>query len=204
LKLIYMGKRSVSLTLVELLVSIALFSVIMLALTAISAFSYRTIIDSSRRSDIQQDAALVVEHVTSNVKRAIGSTIGPTPGFQRSLDGNTIAMRVDRVPLDGIPNDDANGQWIAYNYIPGTYKVEYFANANCPSLGGGWPTSNSGDALSSRITNFSLIPTGGRSHVYIFVIACYDPDNSPLQCGAKGNPSIAISANIDMPMMSSN
>lgn len=192
-----MGKRSVGLTLVELLVSIAIFSVILLALTTISAFSHRHIIDASRRAALQQEASFVVEHVTNSVKSAIGSPVFPgmlTSGVTQ------IAMRIDR-NSNGIPDDDGANQWIAYYYRDTPFfLVDYFANY--PSGGAPWPTAG-GLTIASRITNFTVAPQNGTNHVFVQVTACFNPAGTgALACGKEKNPSVTISSNIDTPMIS--
>ncbi len=185
-------------TLIELLVSIVIFSIILLTLTTISAFSYRNIIDASRRSDLLQEASFVVEHITKNVQMAIGSIV--FVGI-RTSGTNKIAVRWDR-DYDGIPDDDASGDWIAYIYNSAPNEVKYYLTYDST----GWAASG-GEVISSRISGFTLSQVAGTNYVSLTVTTCFDPDGiapdgSSLPCGAKGNPSVTMSSNIDTPMIS--
>ncbi|MBU1727435.1 MAG: type II secretion system GspH family protein [Candidatus Omnitrophica bacterium] len=78
-------KYFAAMTLIELLFALVLFSIIVLAIGSIESFSRYQVVGSDRRAKLQNEAMLVLEHMSKNAARATGDSThpvfsqGPTP-----------------------------------------------------------------------------------------------------------------------------
>ncbi|MDD5044985.1 MAG: prepilin-type N-terminal cleavage/methylation domain-containing protein [Candidatus Omnitrophica bacterium] len=62
------------LTLIELLLTVVLIGVLVLALASIQKFAFHHVIASERRAKLQNDGYLILEHIIKNLLRATGSS----------------------------------------------------------------------------------------------------------------------------------
>lgn len=191
---IYKSRNKRSLTVFELIIALVLFSLVLLGLFNISSFSYQDIIIASRRTVAIQTASLIAGHMAKNISQAIGSVAS---GGIRFSGTSSIAVRWDR-PIrngNGIPDDDANGNWIAYIYTAAQNRVQYYANHNA----NGW-AAGGGEELSVNITQFSVALVPGTNCVALSVTACFRAADG--NCGTRTNPTVTMETKIAMPMMS--
>lgn len=193
---IVMNKGNRSLTLIELLSALVIFSLVVVGLGGVFVLSYREIIAAERMAVVQQEASLIVDHMTKNISQAIGSAAtgavyDAPPYLGIELSGNdSIRVRLDS-DGDGRPLDNAN--WIAYR-LNGT-EVRYSTNYNRP--GTGWPVGG-GEILSNRITQFEVALISQTNYITLIVIARYNP----AAAAGRMNPQVTMQADINMPMIS--
>ncbi|MCK9604265.1 MAG: hypothetical protein M0R66_07910 [Candidatus Omnitrophica bacterium] len=217
--------RNKAVSIIELLISIILLSVIVLALASIDLFSRYHVVNSDQRARLQNQVYFVVEHMSREVSGAIGNENvygADTVVNQQSLSGGDDYGRV-RVYVDGNgdgirqpPSDHPNpaagdDHWIAYLFYDNTASsnknsIRYCGrctdnNTPCPNGNAGacaidWVT------LSSNIQYF--IPTkpaaGGilsQNYLDVEIIGCNDPTSGT--CGNLENPIVTFRTNMKMP-----
>ena len=207
----------------ELLVAIALLSLIVLFLSSIDLFSHHNVISSDRRVKVQNEVSYVLERMNKEIVRAIGNERVNGPNTVVNT-GNIAGDAAIRVYIDANGNgarDTAAGTdcWIAYRLRPATalpvadrYQIRYCPRctaATCVTCAApnAWGTAD--NILSRQITT-PFIPTkpGGATlsdnFVTIEITACWDPDGVPEACGTSTNPSVTMRTRIKMPSVSTN
>jgi len=138
----------------ELLVAVTLLSVILATLGTISHFSHYHVIGANRRSMLQNEISLSLEHMTKSIQQGIG-TIDRPP-----LD-NTITLPTDLtvwIDINGTPKDLDDDQLVIYRL---TGNELYFIDSSEPL---------SGELLSSRIVDgieFTTIPDPPVAGIYV-------------------------------------
>lgn len=130
-------RHNKSVSLLELLVAIVLLSVLVLGLTSIDFFSRNHVISSDRRSRLQNEIYLALEHVNRSVIRATGDNtsygildptfVGPFPYHETFTQ---IRIDLNSPPT---PNNYADDTWVGYalDLRGGTHVGELFF---CPDV----------------------------------------------------------------------
>jgi len=193
-----------SVTLIELLIAICIFSLIVIGFSSIDTFSRYRVITSDRRAKLQNDASYVLEHMAKEIGMAIGdvnnstvdtSNIGGDAAVQVWIDYNQNGQR------------DAGDREIAYRFTgsPAAYQIRFCpecTNGPCTNCNPNW---NSTEILSSRISSFTPTYSSTGNYVDINITACWDAKDSPATCGTVvDNPRIRMRNRINMPSLSTN
>jgi len=116
---LFNSQKSVSL--VELLIALVLFSIIVLSFTSIDLFSRRNVLTADMRSTLQHELSYTLEHMSKYVLRAgcdgnnpplrlVGS---PPTGFEIRVDFNNTPANL---------NDDT---WVSYTLSGNTLTCSY-------------------------------------------------------------------------------
>ncbi len=184
-------RHNKSVTLVELLIAICIFSLIVIGFSSIDTFSQYHVITSDRRAKLQNDASYVLEHMAKEIGRAIGdanqsavsvTTIDGDPAIIVWIDYNQDGKR------DSVPSD----RQIAYRYRSSPdYQMRYYSD---------YSGSSSYEIISRSIYGFTRSLTD--DYVSVEVSVCYDPDGSPAACGSLNNPALVMKNRIYMPAVS--
>lgn len=226
-KLYKMKNKFIGMTLVELLVGLALLSIIVLGLSQIDLFSRSQVLRTDRQAVVENELSLILSHMDKTGLWAIGNerVYGNDTVVRSDTDGNSIdlAVYVDG-NKDGKYTSAGGGDYaVAYQLgtnpgagagLPKQHHLRYCSqcnsisvcknNAQCPA----WETL--GTHISS-ITNFAISkPNGSKlnnNYVYIEMTACWRPDapaNTPDSCGTLLNPQVTMHTVINFPMVSVN
>jgi len=171
-------KRSV--TLVELLIAIALLSLIGLAFASIDIFSRYHVISADRRVKMQNELSSALEEMQKTVSMGVGDYNNPPI----SLLGTGFQVRVDATP-----NDLTDDSWNLVTY----------------TLSGNMLSSSETGTLSSRIVSgISFVDTLPENPPLDTTTGFYIqmPDNNTVEVGlvARWNPD--ASGSLDNPQIS--
>jgi len=172
---------SKAITMIELIVSMLIVSIVVLSFYSMQTFSHGQVVNSERRSKIQNELTYAIEHMSKYVHQAVGNMnnhaiVSTAAGFK---------VRVDL----GIPQTPSSlvDTWITYTLSGNTLSVACSGSVNCPFVT---------EELSNRIIdNFvadTLMPINPANGFYVKV----DPLGALVDIGLVGryNPLIAYSA----------
>ena len=188
-----------SLTLLELLIAIAIFSLMLIGFSSIDIFSRYHVITSDRRAKLQNDASYVLEHMTKNITGTAtrGGAIGDINNYpiqSTNISGNSgISVWVD-TNRNGKLDLDGSDKQIAYTYNSANYEIRYYSDYS------GSPAAS--EILSSKITAFTPTYSSSNDYVEVELFACWYPDGSPVACGTPDNPCLSMKNRIYMPAVS--
>jgi len=135
-----------SLTLVELILSIVLLSVIILAAAAFNYTSLSFFQSSQRKAVILNEVALIEDHLAKYTSEAAGDV--SNPGIRSSADKKAVMIRVALANSSAVPS--TLDIWVHYRYNPAAHSIEF-----CPDWQG---TSSTGSCnaviqdLTKRVT----------------------------------------------------
>lgn len=193
-----------SLTLVELLIAIVLFSTISLGFFAIDTFSRRQVISSERQAQLQNEASIALEHIAKEARRAIGSTVlsGQTPVDLTNISGDTALRIYVDLASDGVSAGDGKwgtegDRWRAYRWTGSSgaaadrYQLWYYPNYVNPG--------DTHEVIARHISAWT--PTAQDNWINVSITACWDPSGT---CGTTSNPQVNMSAKVMMPGVSLN
>lgn len=220
------NRRAVSI--IELIISIILLSVIVLALASIDLFSRHHVLTSDLRARMQNQMYYAIEHMSRRIPQAIGNEYINGQNQVIDIIDDTTANDRERIKIytdasgDGVRQDIGNpgvtdDHWIAYRFFDSTgpsndrYKIQYCSYCrqkkcnNCFSADG-WVT------IADNIIDFDLEkPTIGggndtltNNYVTIAITSCFDPANAitSAACGTLDNPQFSVKSSIKLPSVS--
>jgi Tfp pilus assembly protein PilW len=192
-----------SLSLVELLVALSLFTLIVLGFGSIDMFGRVHLLTSDRRLKLQNNVAFVVEHMAKSLSGTdiAGGAIGdinnyPVEPIIISVNSG-IAIRVDSNKNGKLDGEDKQ---VAYIYSSADYQIWYYSDASI---------TDSYDVLTgSHIRpDFSTTTTqptycsynSSQNYIELQLTASWDP--AGIQ-GTIDNPQIIRKDNLYMPSVS--
>lgn len=188
-------KFSHGMTLVELVVAVAILGVVLLAIQVIGDVSRDRLMTSDRKARTQNEASFILDHMTRNLERAIGSNALPGVDISGS---SMIRVRVDRND-NGIPDDNTATSWLSYVYNAGTNQLTY--SQNCQPVGGPWPAG--GTVISNKVEAFSCNFISLNNFVNLEVTTCYNPAWTTPPCSDRANPTVTMRTRVVLPQVSS-
>jgi len=135
-----------ALTLIELLIAVILISVLLLAVISMDRFTRHHMVSSDRRSKLQNEVSLAIDHMSKNILNAIGDTVRPPFNFR--ADGFTV-----QVDTSGNGQLDVGTDAI-YGYRLSNNQLLFCSNVVNVTTG----TCNSGqeEVISNRITALTV------------------------------------------------
>ncbi|HNX80688.1 MAG TPA: prepilin-type N-terminal cleavage/methylation domain-containing protein [Candidatus Omnitrophota bacterium] len=207
-----------SFTLVELIMAIILLSIITLGLSSLDVFSRVQVFSADRRTQLQQEGALIMAHIGRHVSGAIGNEFvtGADTVVQTTLNPNFRQINIFVDNAADVNNkgryDLATDMWTSYRWDlgngPNAYHLRYCGqcfNQNCNFN----QCVTAVEVLGIRVSNFNFIvqKNAGQltSNAIDFTLTeCWDPDGNPIACGDSHNPSFTIQNTAVMPSVSTN
>lgn len=192
-----MNQHNKSVTLLELLIAIALLSVIAIGFSSIDLFSRYHVISSDRRAKLQNEISYVLEHMTKEISKAVGDVshrpIVPSPSSDIIIAWIDVNQNGRQDPY---PTDHCVMYW--YQDNP-TYQILYYPNTG---------SSSAYEIIARKINSCSFqhawTAAQRNNYVDITIAACWDPDGVPNACGTPDNPSVTMRTQIKMPAVSTN
>lgn len=208
-----------SMTLVELLIAIALLSIIVLGLGNIDIFGHIQVLSSDRRTRLHNGASFILGHMTKEISRAIGNELvfgADNVVNTANISGNNaIRVYIDSDATGGIGDgkrDTVTDRWIAYRFtgatgVPATqYQVWYCpqcTDGTCVTCNPAWGTDiniiarNIKDPILTKPKNGS--GQLNANYVTIRLTACWDPAVESIDM-----PCVDLSGRMEMPSVSVN
>lgn len=213
-----------SVTLLELLIAVALLSVVVLGLTSIDFFSRNNVISADYKAALQNKIYLGLEHVRKNAVVAIGNeridgarNVIDTVDMTFNSEGDRLKIYADR---NGDGARGAGDGWIAYraNYETADgsgnkYQLLYCSQCpdkTCTNCTTGWVS------VCPNIMWFDVVKTEDGSsfmtdnYLDITMTACLHPEwseagNPGADCGSSSdNPQTRMTTRILLPAVSIN
>ena len=129
-----MNKKNPGVTLVELVISVALMSLLVLSYFQIDSFSRFQVVSSNRKARLQSDVSLILEQITKDAVGAIGSDgIIPYPGHPPTVQiiypGGVTVLRIW---VDGNPYiNDSDPGYDGDDHLPNSRRDDLLACPNC-------------------------------------------------------------------------
>jgi len=210
-----------AITLMELMVAVIMLSMIVLYFSALEQIGRRTTFLAERKSQVQNEASYVLEHMRQQILSTIGyrnmqyGGVSINPIFVVSTGGNNrklIKFWVDH-DQDGRFTGDNSADWIlCYSVRQGGQDTVTFDNhANNYNTNG---ACGGGEILSRRITSFTTQPVSiqrnpfnlSSNSITLTVTMCWDPQEIIGTCGNEkaDNPQVTMQTTIAMPGVSLN
>lgn len=190
-------------TLIELIIALALVSIIVLGLSSINLFSHFHVINADRRANLQNEASIALEDMGKEIGKAIGSTViaGENPIDLSPISADTSIRAFVDLAADGVSPGDGQrntqgDRWRAYRLRPSTAPVNernqiwYYSNYT----GAG----SSYEVVARQIA--SIAYTVINNNVSVTITACWDPAVAE----SVDNPCVEMNAGIQMPSVSTN
>jgi len=210
-------RHNKSITLIELIISIAILGLLALAFSNLDTFTRYQVMNTDRRVKLQNDTSYILEHMAKEIGKAIGSTVSDSP--KPVVLGTISSDSGIKIWIDYNQNGqrDASDRQIAYRYTGNRggpnrkYEVWYCPKCTsdpCADCDPQWPVSDatSSNILSKSITAFT--PTydpndpDKNTYIDIEVSACWDPTEASFSCGTPDNPNVTLHNRINLPSVS--
>jgi hypothetical protein len=184
--------RMRAVTLIELLLCLALISMIVIGFFSIDTFSRHHLLTADRRAKVQNDLSLVMEHMSKKIMMGIGDA----SQYPLNLNVNCLAVAID---------SNANGR-----YDPGTDRVQSYCCSGgtityCDAASFAAPGTCTGtrevlsNHIASCISSATVIVNPDVNYALINLTACW---NTTAACGTPENPSVNMNSRVYMPSIS--
>ncbi|MCX5715057.1 MAG: hypothetical protein NT033_09755 [Candidatus Omnitrophica bacterium] len=191
----------------ELIIALCIFSVIFLGFASIQLFSREQFLTAKRRTIVQNDVALMLEHLTKTItgSNICGGAIGDKNNFPIKtlvVGGQTqVKIRVDTYPIDS-PNgklDNPGDGEVTYVYKPSEYRIYFYSDINDP-LTAEYVTGPRilGDLSNDTDKSSYIFYDQSRNYVEAQIVGLWDP-TKPV---ALDNPRVVMRTRIKMPSVS--
>ena len=202
-----MLNKSKGISLIELLVSVILLVIVILTLAGVDFWARSNLVNSDRRTKLQNEAAHVTDHITKIVTGAAasGGAIGNTviPGQNPVSIANISGYPGIRIFIDWDGNAVRSGgdRWVAYQFrnatAPAAQRYQLWYYVNCPDAN---CTGQTSEPIASHISSF-LIELND-NYLTLVIDACWDPTAASGACGSTNNPNVVMQSKIRMPAVS--
>jgi Tfp pilus assembly protein PilW len=211
-----------SVTLIELVIGLAIFGIVVLAISQLDLFSNASIIYAQRRIALTNHASLGLEHISRELKQAIGTEDTPAVSNANIIGGgvNYVALRF-WVDSNSNYRRDSNDVQRAYRVrlAPGAGRnmLRYcdactVAN-NCVTCAGtneGGGPAGWGILVANDVIHFGqpgaaagTPPAIVDNYVSVEIRTCSNPASLGT-CNTPNNPQVNMEANIRIPSFSTN
>ena len=193
-----MSLNKQSVTLLELVISLAILGILVLSFTSIDLFSRFHVISADRRAKIQNEASNAIEHMAKQISRGVGTVATVPVIINTPPTGDRIKVRTDQ-NLNGIIDDNTATCFISYRFNAATNQIVFFPQYSIA----GWSNAPANEQVAAQIVACAFTYNAANDFVTVDLTACWNP-LSPLTCGNPDNPSVQIRTNIKMPGVSIN
>lgn len=194
-------KNNRAVTLMELLVAIILLGLVGLGIASIEMFSRFQLVNSDRRAKLQNEASLVIAHMSRELSQVVGQTTtqtggGVEPAVVAYTDQRGIRIRID---ANGNGQVDAADIWVAYRHENSEIRFYPDVTALIPNP----PPVGTGELLANHVViaqGLVLTLNPGANYVGVTIRCRWYP---ALPASAD-NTEVAMDSQIKMPSVSSN
>jgi Tfp pilus assembly protein PilV len=216
-----MPEESCGITLWELIIALILLSVIILGISSIDVFSRFHLVTSERRTQLQNEVSLALEHIFKQMINTSGNEIisgadsvvnvivsNPNQdndqvifAVDTNADGSRDAVRAYRFRSGAAPAGQRNQIW----YCP-ECTVDNPA-AGCGVCVPAW--GSPANLIATHIISFQPDKVTNplrQNFIRLQVRACWDPTEQPQNgaCGSPNNPIVEMNARAALPSVSVN
>jgi hypothetical protein len=212
-----MPRNNQSLTLIELIISLVLMVFIILGFYNIESFCHNNLLVSVRRARIQNDASLVLGHMTKNLLGAVvqghvtGGAIGdlnqPEPAIALAVIGidNALKIWVD-YNANGKREDSTIDKQVAYAFNLANNEIRYYPNyTDNPAAFEVITQHTIRPDFSNNIAQPTHLTILAPNLLEIQISACWDPNAAaPNDCGSANNPTVRMITRVNLPAVSAN
>jgi hypothetical protein len=188
-----------ALTLMELLISLVLFSMIVLGISNIEVFCRHAFLGTDRKTKITNEATYIVEHMSKYIGKAIGDA-SSFPVSNDSLFG-IGCDNITRVWIDFNENGtrDAGDRQIVYCFNNTSHTMDYYSQYL--TLPDEVTVDLTHETLSRNTIECSSSFGSNMAYVDINVTTCWD---ATVPYGSIDNPRVTLQTRIAMPSVSVN
>ncbi|RKY30908.1 MAG: hypothetical protein DRP74_05990 [Candidatus Omnitrophota bacterium] len=184
-------------TLIELLIAMSIFSFIALSAVSIGIFSYHHTVDTDRRTELQNEASFVLEHMTKHMVGAIGSMVDSDPAVVPYVEGGVLTgfrVRIDDLVHGDQGMVDNQDEWIAYRVPPSTFELVFYPEAKDGNL----PVEAHKEVLTNRVPEGGFIFEVIDNFVNVTLTVRWNPAEDVL----PNNPEVKMTTGVSMPSVS--
>lgn len=182
-----------AITFIELIIAIGLLVVIVLGFSSIELFSRHHVLTSDRRAQIQNEAAVIMEHMSKEIGQGIGDTMNSPVVSVSGLTApdHALSVWVDS-NHDGRFNSTSDSK-VIYWYNNTSHEMRYNS-----SYAGALPVSY--EVLGRKVSGFNHSYNTADNYIEANVSACWNPAQA--NCGTPDNPNVTLRNRIKMPAVS--
>lgn len=197
------------LTLLELMIALVLLSLVVTVFYQLQIFTHQNVLIADRRSQVQNEVSFILEHMSQNIKNAIGNTalVGPSNqvvNVDTTSGAERLSVYID-ASGDGARQDPTNNpavdrdHWISYRRPADSNEIEFCGRCQTDSSCGSCMDTR--EVLGRRVTEFDPVYTVGNNFVDVTITARFDPSTP---AGVSDNPQVSMQAGIAMLGVSTN
>ena len=184
-----MRKRDRGITLIELIVSMALMSLVVLSIYSIELFSRHHVISSEKRAKVQNEISYAIEYISKYVQQSNGNL--SRKAIQPLATGFRVYIDLNSTQTPSVLTDDG---WIDYTLSSNTLT------ATCNANGGtcAFTTENLTSKINAGVAGNSIMPEFTDKGFYVMIT----DQGTAVDIGLVGryNPAVTISS--DNPQVS--
>lgn len=177
-----------SITLLELLITIVLFSVVVLTFTSIDLFSRRQLLNLERQAKLQNEVSALITHMSKNIQKAVGTYFD----FPVSINNVAPGGPLMTIYLDS-NGDGQRDRQVAYQWDNANYQFKYYDDFQSR------PASY--EVIATKIRSAAMNASTGLNYVQLDVVACWQPGQAP---SYYTNSCITMVTRVTMPSVSLN
>jgi Tfp pilus assembly protein PilE len=175
-----MNRKNRSITLVELLISVTVVGVIILSFYSIDTFSRNQVVNSDRRTKLQNELSYALDHMGKYVQQGIGNnSSAANQGIQSTASGFRVRVDFNNPQTPLALTDDA---WINYSLNSNNLTT------SCTPIGAGTCGSFTAETFSGRIITFTPQVGDNGTTVNVYLVGRYDP----AQAASQRNPQVEM------------
>jgi len=191
-----MKKNSSGLTLIELLLTVILIGVLVLALASIQRFAFHNVIASERRAKLQNEAYLILEYMTKDVMQGVGDI--NNPAIQVYTNGFAVRRWASAV-------NTAHTNFALYRYNITNHAVQYCPQEESFPSHADIRNNDCGKStwedLSRKVTTASFIAGNNNTTLAINLILQHNVSSALIN---EDNPQVNLTSLVAIPAASGN
>lgn len=180
-------KRSV--TLIELLIAVVLFTLVFLTFSSIDLFSRRQLLSLERQTKLQNEVSTLVAHISKNLQKAEGDRLAYPVIVNKGIGSSKLSLRI-LVDSDG---QRLNYKTVRYYWVRADASVTYWDDL--------YGNPDSYEIIARNISAFAVDWSVVWNYVQLNIIACWEPAQKPAY---YTNPCVTMVTRVTMPAVSTN
>lgn len=186
-------KRYTALTLLELIIAIILLGVIVIGFSSIELFSRYQVLSADRRTQVQNEVALVLEHMSKNVMQGVGDAT-TAPIWWTATNGFSVRIEHQSPPTVGNLSDDTIVSYtLSGNILTCSLDNEVISNRILSGVTNGqMPDNNPNSGFYIYINPADADLATNRAVIEIGLVGRYNPG----QAASLDNPQVAMKSRL--------